>query len=148
MDNYYNDPNNDNNQRQPQPPQGTQFGGFFGLPFFPPGMMPGQPSFGPPPGPPPPPGGGVSGGSPPGPPPPFTPSVATAQQTVGTFAVDPGAIRPCVFRYVYIWLENGRQFWAWPIFVGRNSLAGWRWNGFTWVYFGIDLSTILAFVCY
>jgi hypothetical protein len=67
---------------------------------------------------------------------------------VGAYAVDPGAIRRCLYRYVYIWLENGRSFWAWLTFVGRTSVAGWRWNGYRWVYFGIDLSDIEAFVCY
>jgi hypothetical protein len=33
------------------------------------------------------------------------------------------------------------------VFVGRNSVAGWRWNGFRWVYFGVDLRRIDSFVC-
>jgi hypothetical protein len=63
-------------------------------------------------------------------------------------AVDPGAIRPCRFRFVYLWLDNRQQFWAWLIFVGRQSVAGWRWTGFNWVYFGLDLNRISSFVCY
>ncbi len=148
--------------RQPQPPFGGPEGGFFGTfpggQFFPPGQGPGffppgqGPGFFPPgqgQGPPPfgPPGGGAGLGPPPGRPPAFTPSVSAAQQA-GIFAVDPGAIRPCRFRFVYIWLDNGRQFWAWLVFTGRNSVAGWRWTGFNWVYFGIDINRISSFVCY
>jgi hypothetical protein len=70
------------------------------------------------------------------------------QGQIGTLAVDPGAVRPCAFRFVYLWLENGQQFWAYLVFVGRTSVAGWRWTGFNWVYFGIDTRNIDSFVCY
>jgi hypothetical protein len=115
----------------------------FGPPGGPggPGFGPGGPGFGP---------GGPQGGAPSGPPPKFTPSKAQAQSFggPGVFAVDPGAIRPCRFRFVYIWLRNGNSFWAWLTFVGRNSASGYRWNGRRWVYFGIDLRRIDSFVCY
>ncbi|NLY18974.1 MAG: hypothetical protein GX045_08515 [Clostridiaceae bacterium] len=101
--------------------------------FGPPGV---RPPFGPP---------GQQGGPPTQPPPSFIP----AQRGGPTiFAVDPGAIRPCLFRFVYIWLVNGRQFWAWLVFVGPRSVAGWRWTGFNWVYFGTDLENISDFVCF
>ena len=123
---------------------GGMFGPFQGMQFMPPGFPSGQgqgfPPFTPP-------GGEAGMGPPSGPPPSFVPSQATAQQA-GVFAVDPGAIRPCRFRYVYIWLDNGQQFWAWLIFVGRRSVAGWRWTGFNWIYFGVDTDRISSFVCY
>ena len=132
--------------RQPQPFQGL-FPSM--LPFMPPGFPgqgpgfpgqgPGFPGQGP--------GGGAASGPPQGPPPSFTPSQAAAQQSAGVLAVDPGAIRPCRFRYVYLWLDNRQQFWAWLIFVGRRSVAGWRWTGFNWVYFGLDTDRIRSFVC-
>lgn len=116
------------------------------IPGFPPGQIPGFPpgqTPGFPPG-----QAGVGTGPPSGPPPSFVPSQAAAQQTVGVLAVDPGAIRRCRFRFVYIWLDNRQQFWAWLIFVGRRSVAGWRWTGFNWVYFGVDIDRISSFVCY
>nr|WP_052221592.1 hypothetical protein [Clostridium homopropionicum] len=113
---------------------------------FPPG---GGPPFGPPTGFP---GGGMgpSGAQPMGPPPSFTPSQTQAQSFggIGVQAVDPGAIRRCLYRFTYVWLDNGRSFWIFPVFVGRRSLAGYRWNGRRWVYFGIDLRRIDSFVCY
>ncbi|MFC5713633.1 transporter [Thalassorhabdus alkalitolerans] len=99
-------------------------------PFGPPG-----PPFGPP-GPP---------GAPTSPPPAFTPSPPAE---IGVFAVDPGAIRRCLFRYTYVWLTNRQQFWFYPVFVGRTSIAGYRWTGFFWVYFGIDLRRISSFQCF
>jgi hypothetical protein len=135
------------------------------FPGFPPGQGgPGFPSF--------PPGGGGQGfpgfpstqpgmgqgqgqmQAPTGPPPSFTPSQAQAQpltttsQGAATFAVDPGAIQRCLFRYTYIWMRGGQQFWFFPTFVGRRSIAGFRWTGFTWVYFGTDLRRIRSFQCF
>lgn len=116
-------------------------GGFPGSPGgFPggPGGFPGSPGgF---PGTP----GGAPGGAqaPTSPPPQFVP-----QMPISTFAVDPGAISRCLFRNTYVWLNNGEQFWLFPIFVGRTSVAGFRWFGFFWSYFGVDLNRIRSFTC-
>ena len=66
----------------------------------------------------------------------------------GTMAVEPQSLRPCLFRFVYIWPRRGRPFWAWLTFVGRKSASGFRWDGRRWVYFGIDLRQIDSFTCY
>ncbi|WP_314590592.1 transporter [Paenibacillus terrigena] len=108
-----------------------------GRSFFPFGGPPGQPPITP----------GPSGAqAPTSPPPQFTPAMPQAQ--AGVFAVDPGAIRGCLFRNTYVWLHNGQQFWFFPIFVGRDSVAGFRWNGFFWMYFGVDLRQIASFTCF
>ncbi|MCP1307875.1 transporter [Paenibacillus tyrfis] len=69
-----------------------------------------------------------------------------------TFAVDPGSIWRCRFQYVYIWQTNGQQYWIFLTFVGRNSIAGFRWFGYGpfgyWVYFGLDLNRIEQFFCH
>ncbi|MFD1065103.1 hypothetical protein [Oceanobacillus locisalsi] len=87
--------------------------------------------------------GGMNSQAPMSPPPNFVPQ----KQQVQTFAVDPGGIRHCMFRFTYIWPNHGRGFWAFPTFLGRNSIAGFRWNGFRWVYFGMDLNSIESFQC-
>ena len=97
--------------------------------------------MGPPPGPP---GQGSQAGAPTSPPPSFVPAET---QQVGAFAVDPGSIRGCLFRYTYVWLRNRQQFWFFPTFVGRTSVSGWRWNGFSWVFFGVSLRQIQSFTC-
>lgn len=115
-----------------------QFGQVF--PGFPPLGMPSgfQPPFGPP-------GQGQADGPPLSPPPSFVPAQT---QQVQTFAIDPGSIRRCLFRFTYVWLRGFQQFWFYPIFVGRNSVSGWRWNGFRWVFFGISLRQIQSFTCF
>jgi len=117
-----------------------------GLPGFPgqPGQpggpgtigVPGQPGA---PGP-----SGQQGMGPTAPPPSFVPQ----QPLATTFAVDPGAIAGCLFRNTYVWLNNGSQFWFYPIFVGRTSVAGFRWNGRFWAYTGLSLESIRTFTCF
>jgi hypothetical protein len=133
---------------QGQQGQGIPFGqGSQGQGFGPP--QGGPPGFG---------GGGGGGGgmAPQSPPPSFTPQQSQATSfgggygggQAGVYAVDPGAIRPCLYRYVFIWPRHGRGFWAWLTFAGRRSVAGWRWNGRRWVYFGMDTRQIVSFYCY
>ncbi|SET00674.1 hypothetical protein SAMN05216389_104142 [Oceanobacillus limi] len=114
-------------------PGGGQPGGG-AFPGFPGGQFPSQPGGGPQQG----------GGAPTSPPPGFTPQ----QPQFQTFAVDPGAIRGCLFRFTYVWLDRGGSFWFYPTFVGRNSISGFRWQRNRWVYFGIDLDRIDSFQCY
>lgn len=132
--------------------QGTPGGGSFGGPgpaFPPPPPPPGGPGSAFPP--PPPPGGQGPGGSPGGgppsaPPPQFVPDFPG----VSAFAVDAGALQGCLFRNTYVWLNNGRGFWFFPVFIGRRSVAGFRWRAGQrrWVYYGIDTSNIRSFQCY
>lgn len=63
-------------------------------------------------------------------------------------AVDPGSIKPCTHRFVYIWQRNDYSYWAYLTYVGPKSIAGWRWAGWRWVYFGLDLNRIDSFICY
>jgi len=157
--NYYEDPY-ESNERQlfpsffnPTLPGGGSFPGMGpgGQSNFPgPGSFPGggQPGF---PGPGPFPGGGHGGGTgggnqeaaPTSPPPSFIPQ----QNPFQTKAIDPGAIRGCLFRFTYIWLRRD-SFWFYPTFIGRNSISGFRWNGFRWVLFGTNLNRIESFQCF
>lgn len=118
----------------------------FGPPFGPPSGGQG-PGFGPPSGGQGP-GFGPGQGGPPGPPPSIAPTQQSSFGGPSIQFVDPGAIRPCRFQFVYIWPSSGRPFWAWLTFVGRRSVSGFRWNGRRWVYFGMDLRQIQSFVCY
>ena len=95
--------------------------------------------------PPPPHGGGQfhHGGPPTAPPPIWVP-----HEQVGVHAVDPGGIRHCLYRYTYVWLTNGRSFWYYPTYVGPTSIAGYRWRGHQWDYYGMDLRRIRSFSCH
>lgn len=80
------------------------------------------------------------------PPPNFTPQQSQAKP----FAIDPGGIANCLYRYVYIWPtgSHGRGYWVYLTYVGHKNIAGFRWNGRYWVYGGIDLRRIESFQCY
>ncbi|MFT8320680.1 MAG: hypothetical protein ABF649_07230 [Bacillus sp. (in: firmicutes)] len=134
-----------NRQQSGGPPSFPPQGQFLNIPglgnFFPPfgGGQPSQPSF---------PGGGGGGGNqgaPTTPPPSFTPQLQ--QQSVGTFKIDAGSMQGCLFRFTYVWLNNGNGFWFYPTFVGRNSVAGFRWRNFRWTYYGTDADRIRSFQC-
>ena len=105
------------------------------------------PSMRPPTGPPMRPPTGPSMGPPMGPPPgniPQKPFMARG----ATRAVDPGAIRNCIGRFTYVWLDNGNEFWMFPLQVGRQSVAGFRWtHRFGWSYIGVSLNRIDFFTC-
>lgn len=79
--------------------------------------------------------------------PPGRPPDITPRETPGVYAVDPGAIRGCLYNYVYIWLDNGQHFWMYPTYVGHKSISGYRWGYFGWVYAGYDLDNVESFFC-
>ncbi|USB33071.1 collagen-like protein [Paenibacillus sp. YPG26] len=120
-----------------QNPQGSQ--GPFGPqgPFSPGPPGPGGPGM------PPFPQGPGAHQPPASPPPSFIP-----QQQVSAYAVDPGSIAGCLFRFTYIWQTNRDQYWFYPIFVGRTSVSGYRFFGGRWNYYGVDLRKISSFTCY
>lgn len=64
-------------------------------------------------------------------------------------AVDPGGIAGCLYHYTYIWTSSTNGFWYYPTFVGKKSIAGYRWDArrYRWEYFGIDLKYVDAFRC-
>lgn len=110
-----------------------------GPPGRPPGQPPGRPPGGPPGRPP-----GPRGRRPPGPPPRFIPR----RRRIGFEFFEPSGLRFCQFRFTFIWLISGRSFWAFLTFVGPFSVAGWRWTGFDWVFFEIDIRRIAFFECF
>lgn len=88
-------------------------------------------------------------GRPPSSAPTFTPPEPKVQQFGATpLAIDQGAIRPCLRRFVYIWPRRGKGFWSWLTFVGPRSVSGFRWDRNTWRYFGMDLREISSFKCF
>ncbi|CDN42145.1 MULTISPECIES: transporter [Paenibacillus] len=87
---------------------------------------------------------GAGGAQPPSSPP---PQGVPQKPLASAFAVDPGAISGCSFRFTYIWPRFGPGFWFYPVFVGRTSVAGFRWTGFSWAFSGLDLQSVESFTC-
>lgn len=121
-------------------------------PFFPPNNQPGPPNFNPggPPPRPPKPSSPSNPNATPGPPPAYTPKQAPTQKDSNStlFKVSPGSISPCKYQYVYVWQTNGTSYWAWFTRIDRSTASGYRWNGYRWIYFGVDLNKIESFECY
>lgn len=51
-------------------------------------------------------------------------------------------------KYAYIWLKDRAQFWTWITFAVGERIGGWRWNGFIWDNFEIDISKVDSIVIY
>lgn len=65
-----------------------------------------------------------------------------------TRAVDQSTIRFCMRKFTYVWLDNGQEFWFYPVQLGNQSIAGFRWDRrFGWSYVGIPLRRIDFFTC-
>jgi len=94
-------------------------------------------------------GSSNTSGAPATPPPSTIPArPMTARGGATIFAVDPESIRHCIRRFTYVWLDNGQNFWLFPIQVGRRSVSGFRWMPrFGWVFTGISLDRIDFFTC-
>ncbi len=77
---------------------------------------------------------------------PSQPPPSTIPET-GTLAVDPGALRGCLFRDTYVTLKNRTSFWYHPTYIDYVSTSGFKWNGNAWLPWGTDLDQIVAFQC-
>ncbi|MBB6454641.1 hypothetical protein HNQ94_003130 [Salirhabdus euzebyi] len=65
-------------------------------------------------------------------------------------AVDPGSFYGCLRKVTFVRLTNGRRFWFYPTYIGRVSVAGYRWNRRSqrWIYTGFDANSVDSFQCY
>ncbi len=138
----------DRPDRPPGPPHGPP-----GQPPGPPHGPPGQPP-GPPHGPP---------GQPPRPPhgppnlPPYTPGYHNFGQHAPYMrppnfiprkpVFHPGPIRICINTFTYIWFNDGQSFWTWMSYISNQTIYGYRWNGFRWIYFEAYVYEIDTFIC-
>lgn len=127
---------------QPTPMGFPMSQGFPGSPGFPgtPGFPGNQPGM-----------GGMPPLQPPSSPPPsFTPQqFTTTQQQEFSRRGGVRGIRRCMFRNTYIWLNNGRSFWFFPMLVIGNQIIGFRWRDRRgWVYDSINRNRIVFFQCF
>lgn len=126
------------NRRRPRPNNSFNIPGFQ-LPINIPGNMPGSQL-------------------PIGLPPPYIPSkndkgvqnlnFGISESGINPTNVSAKSIRFCLFKFTFIWQKNGRNYWSYLIHADRRSVAGFRWVGWRWVYFGVDLRKIDSFICY
>ncbi|WP_146808563.1 MULTISPECIES: collagen-like protein [Aneurinibacillus] len=129
----------------PRPPTG----GFPPPPpgYFPPFQPPTQPPYpGPFPGEGQLPGGQGQPPQPTSPPPSFVPQ--QPQGGVGTLAVAPSSLRMCLYRWTYVWLSNGEQYWIWPFSIQQRTVSFYRYIPFFgYTIGGLDTRRINSFVC-
>ncbi|WP_243159295.1 hypothetical protein [Clostridium sp. cel8] len=135
MNNYFGNNSNENNLNYINPYSSGEFYMSYipMIPVIPPVFMPRQRQL-----------------TPPGPPPDQISEAEMQSQLAkssGIKSVNQKSIRPCLFRFVYIWPKRGKGFWSWLTYVGKKSVSGYRWYRRRWVYFGMDLKEIKSFIC-
>ncbi|AXH99736.1 hypothetical protein DV702_08325 [Sporosarcina sp. PTS2304] len=93
--------------------------------------------------------GSPAGSAQQGPPTSAPPNQTPSYPETNLRAVDPGGIAGCLYRYTYIWTSRHKGFWYYPTFVGRTSIAGYRWDPrhYRWEYYGLDLKYVDSFTC-
>lgn len=57
-------------------------------------------------------------------------------------------MRSCLFRFTYIWLYNGNDFWFYPTFTDGQFVMGYRWRRNRWEFDRINLRRIFFFRCF
>ncbi|QZY56695.1 hypothetical protein [Crassaminicella profunda] len=57
-------------------------------------------------------------------------------------------IKPCLNKYVYIWLKDGSSFWMYLVYAEEGYIGGWIWLDTQWHYFGTCMYNVDSFVSY
>lgn len=59
----------------------------------------------------------------------------------------PRGLQNCIFRFTYMWLTNGDNFWFFLTFLGRERACGYRFFGGRWKQYSIALRDITSCHC-
>jgi hypothetical protein len=69
-------------------------------------------------------------------------------KTPGTNILSQSTIEHCMKKYMYLWLNDGTEFWSVPTLVRDNYVYLWIWNKDEWKYNKLYLQDIDCFMCY
>ena len=69
------------------------------------------------------------------------PPLAIPPKPVNSYIID------CVYKYTYVWLKNGEQFWFYPTSVQYGAVTGYRKVGDFWTFYGFDSRLIDEVSC-
>ena len=83
----------------------------------------------------------------------FVPTIYKAKavgntKTPGTNVLSQSTIDHCMKKYMYLWLNNGGEYWSVPILVSNNYIYVWIWNKVKWMHYVMPLQNINYFMCY
>ena len=59
----------------------------------------------------------------------------------------PSGLQNCIYRFTYMWLRNGDNFWFFLTTVGEERAYGFRFFGGRWNQYSIALREIVSFHC-
>jgi hypothetical protein len=76
------------------------------------------------------------------------PNYIPQQQQAQPLQVAPGSLRMCLYRWTYVWLRNGQQYWIWPFRIRQQTVSFYRFvPPFRYVRGGLDTRQINSFFC-
>ena len=58
-----------------------------------------------------------------------------------------GGLQNCIYRFTYMWLRNGDNFWFFLTTVGEERVYGYRFFGGRWNHYSIAVRDITSFHC-
>ncbi|PEJ56102.1 transporter [Bacillus sp. AFS002410] len=63
------------------------------------------------------------------------------------YGSNPLGIQNCMYRFTYLWLKNGDNFWFFLTTVAESNIYGYRFFGGRWNFYSVALSEIVSFHC-
>ena len=60
---------------------------------------------------------------------------------------NPRGLQNCIYRFTYMWLRNGDNFWFYLTTVGERRIYGYRFFGGRWNEYSIALRDVVSFHC-
>ncbi len=68
-------------------------------------------------------------------------------QQLPPYAPSPFGLQHCLYRFTYMWLRNGDNFWFFLTTVGESRAYGFWFFGGRWNQYSIALRDIVSFNC-
>ena len=63
------------------------------------------------------------------------------------YAQNTWGLQNCIYRFTYLWLRNGDNFWFFLTTVGESRVYGYRFFGGRWNQYSVAVRDIVNFRC-
>ncbi len=66
----------------------------------------------------------------------------------GLNIIDPISFNECLFKFTYVWLDDGLKFWSKPVHINEDYVLLWIWRNKFWIYGYIPTYLINSYMSY
>ncbi|MET3194919.1 hypothetical protein ABID96_001887 [Bacillus sp. OAE603] len=60
---------------------------------------------------------------------------------------NPWGLQNCLYRFTYLWLRNGDNFWFYLTTIAESRVYGYRFFGGRWNHYSVSLRDITFYHC-